>query len=265
MQGLFDTHTHLESFMRKGLLDEALELAHEAGVARLTSVGTSREDWDVYAGMAARYPQLEYTVGLHPCSVTEDWEKSVSLIEAYWSREAKPVALGEIGLDRYHLPKDEQSAERIFALQLSACEAQLALAKNLDAPVVIHSRGAFEECIELVDRSGVEWSSVVFHCFSEGPDEMRELMDRGAYGSFTGVVTFKNAHGVRAAAKLQGVERMMIETDAPYLAPVPKRGKPNQPAFLRFTAEFCADMFGIDLEEFAERTSAAAAAFYRLA
>lgn len=265
MAGIVDSHTHLHSFALKGVLDETLEAAAEAGLERLVTVGTDTDDWDFYADLAERYSQIDYTVGIHPCHVEADWEDAFSLIEPFWSRAGKPVALGEIGLDRFHLPRnDEAAAKEIFALQVAACEAQLQLAKQLDAPVVIHSRGAFEECVELIDASGVDWTKVVFHCFSEGPGEMKQLLDRGGFGSFTGVITFKNAESVREAAKLQGLDRLMIETDAPYLAPMPKRGKPNEPAYLAYTAAYCAELFGVSPEEFAEKTTARAKAFYGL-
>jgi TatD DNase family protein len=114
----------------------------------------------------------------------------------------------------------------------------------------------------MIDASGVEWSRVVFHCFSEGPDEMAELMRRGGFGSFTGIITYKNAEAVRAAAQAQGLGRLMMETDAPYLAPVPHRGQPNEPAYVRHTAEFCAGLFGVPLEELAAVTTANARRFF---
>lgn len=265
MAGIVDSHTHLHSFALKGLLDQTLEASAEAGLERLVTVGTDTDDWDVYAEMAEKYHQVDYTVGIHPCSVEASWETGFSQIEAFWSRNLKPVALGEIGLDRFHLPRnDEEAAKEIFELQVAACVAQLELAKKLDCPVVVHSRGAFQECVDLIDQSGVDWSKVVFHCFSEGPGEMKQLLDRGGFGSFTGVITFKNAESVRDAAKLQGLDRLMIETDAPYLAPMPKRGKPNEPAYLAYTAAYCSELFGVSAEEFAEKTTARAKAFYGL-
>ena len=116
----------------------------------------------------------------------------------------------------------------------------------------------------MIDASGVDWSKVVFHCFTEGETEMAELTRRGGRGSFTGVLTYKNADIVRAAAKAQGLGRLMIETDAPYLTPMPHRGKPNEPAFLKHTAEFAAGVFGVSIEEFARRSTANAKQFYGL-
>jgi TatD DNase family protein len=150
----------------------------------------------------------------------------------------------------------------VFALQRGAFEAQLSLARRLGCPVVIHSRGAFRECVDMIDASGVDWNRVVFHCFSEGEAEIRELAGRGGRGSFTGILTYKNAEGVRAAARAQGLGRLMIETDAPFLAPAPHRGKPNEPAYLRHTAEHAAALFGVGLDELAAATTATARAFY---
>ncbi len=170
--------------------------------------------------------------------------------------------MGECGLDRFHLPKEPGEAGRILGLQKAAFDAQLSIAKRLGCPVVIHSRGAFRECVEMIDASGVDWNRVVFHCFSEGESEIRELVDRGGRGSFTGILTYKNADSVRAAARAQGLGRLMVETDAPFLAPAPLRGKPNESAFLRLTAEYAAGMFGVTLDELAAATTATAREFY---
>ena len=114
----------------------------------------------------------------------------------------------------------------------------------------------------MIDASGVDWKKVVFHCFSEGAAEIGELNARGGFGSFTGILTYKNADAVRAAAKAQGLARLMIETDAPFLAPAPHRGKPNEPAYLKHTAEYAAGLFGVSLDELAASTTATAKAFY---
>ena len=267
---LIDTHTHLESFARKGTLPDALARVRDAGLEAMITIGTSPEDWLMYRELAQLNPGfIHYAVGLHPCSVDEHWSEAVAQIEGYFNchrlNDKLPVALGETGLDRFHLPKDNAvEAERIFGWQRAAFAVQLAIAKRLRCPVVVHSRGAFHECVEMIDASGVDWSSVVFHCFTEGETEMAELVRRGGYGSFTGVLTYKNAETVRAAAKLQGLGRLMIETDAPYLTPMPHRGKPNEPAYLKHTAEFAAGVFGVSLDELARQTTENAKRFYRL-
>ena len=298
--GLIDTHTHLDSFARRGELPAILSRAREAGLEALVTVGTDTDDWSLYrelAGSSRRATAgacgvttattgvvVHYTVGLHPCSVGGDWAGRVAQVEGFWGRarplgapdgasagpavrpylETIPVGLGEIGLDRFHLPKDAAEAETIFGWQKAAFAGQLSLAKRLGCPVVIHSRGAFAECVAMIDASGVDWNRVVFHCFTEGLAEMAELTQRGGWGSFTGVITYKNAAAVRAAALAQGLSRLMIETDAPYLTPVPHRGKPNEPAYLRHTAEFCAGVFGVGYEELAAATTRNAKDFFRI-
>ena len=266
--GLIDTHTHLETFARAGTLDAALTRAREAGLEAMITIGTSTDDWTLYRGLATTHAgTVFYSAGLHPCSVDSDWAEEISALEKFWRDDGgRPVALGEIGLDRFHQPKDDTAeAEKIFAWQRAALAEQLRLARGLGCPVVVHSRGAFHECVEMIDASGVAWERVVFHCFTEGAAEMAELSRRGGFGSFTGILTYKTAENIRAAAKAQGLGRLMLETDAPYLTPLPHRGKPNEPAYLRHTAEFAArEVFGVALEELAAVTTANARAFFGL-
>jgi TatD DNase family protein len=266
--GLIDTHTHLESFAHKGTLTDALARAKDAGLEAMITIGTSPEDWLLYRELAKKNPGfVYYTVGLHPCSVEERWSEAVGLIEGFWIKAnvSAPVGLGEAGLDRFHLPKDNpDEAEKIFRWQRAAFATQLEIVRRLRCPLVVHSRGAFRECVEMIDASGVDWTKVVFHCFTEGEAEMAELVRRGGFGSFTGVLTYKNADAVRAAAKLQGLDRFMLETDAPYLTPMPHRGKPNEPAYLKHTAEFAADVFSVSFAELAAASTANARRFFGL-
>jgi TatD DNase family protein len=267
--GLIDTHTHLESFARRGDLPAILQRAREAGVTAMVTIGTDADDWTLYRDLATAHPGfVHYTAGLHPCSVDERWAERFARLEDFWTAPGgvRPVGLGEIGLDRFHLPKDDAAAaERILGWQKDAFAAGLALAKKLGCPVVVHSRGAFAECVEMIDASGVAWGKVVFHCFTEGVAEMAELTRRGGYGSFTGILTYKTAEAIREAAKAQGLARFMLETDAPYLTPVPHRGKPNEPAYIRHTAEFAAGVFGVGYETLGEASAANARRFFGLA
>lgn len=269
---LLDTHTHLETFARRQTLPATLERARVAGVGAMITIGTSPDDWELYRSLAGEHPGVvHFTAGLHPCSVDADWEQALAPLEDFWNAGGAaaagplPVALGEMGLDRFHLPKDAADAERVFGWQRAAFANGLTLAKRLDCPVVIHSRGAFHECVEMIDGSGVDWRRVVFHCFSEGEAEMAELRQRGGFGSFTGILTYRSAEAVRAAARLQGLDRLMLETDAPYLTPMPHRGKPNEPALLHLTAEFAArEVFGVPYEQLRQVTTANARRFFRL-
>lgn len=262
--GLIDTHTHLDTFARRGELPAILQRAGEAGLDAMITIGTDTDDWTLYRDLARDHAgRVHYTAGLHPCSVGADWAERVAQLAGFWQGAVKPVALGETGLDRFHLPKDNVTeAEKILGWQKAAFAVQLELAKQLGCPLVVHSRGAFAECVAMIDAAGLDWARVVFHCFTEGPAEMAELMKRGGFGSFTGVITYKNADAVRAAALAQGLDRLMIETDAPYLTPMPHRGKPNEPGYLKHTADFCAEVFGVSREKFAEVTSANAKRFF---
>jgi len=237
---LIDSHCHLDKYSKRGELDEILNEASLAGVNRMITVGTSSEDWENYRQLAKDFPgQIDYTIGLHPCHVDERWEKELEELERMLNEggSQEPVAVGEMGLDYWHLPKDEEAREAQKDLQMQAFRAQLKLAKNTSLPIVIHSREAFDDCVKTLDSEQVVWDRVVFHCFSGGKDHMDRINLRGGRGSFTGIVTYDNrsADPVRESMLEQGVERLMIETDAPYLTPVPRRGEENRPAYLRYT------------------------------
>ena len=262
---LIDTHCHLDRFFFKGEFDRILEAAATAGVGRMITVGTTMADWSLYAELASQMPsRLAYSVGLHPGHVGEDWPLQVAELRAYWQRENPPAALGEIGLDFFHLPKDAAERQRAVTRQRAALAAQLEIARDLDCPVIIHSRNAVEAVTEMIDASGANWSRFVFHCFSDGPQTLEPVLQRGGRASFTGILTFRRADDVRAAARLQGLDRLMLETDAPYLAPEPHRGEVCQPAFVRHTAERAAALFDLPLEELAALTTRNATAFFGL-
>lgn len=262
---LIDSHTHLVSFTRRGTAEEAIARAIEAGVGRMVTIGTESGDWSVNRDLAAAHPGVvDYTVGLHPTSVEEGFESDLESMPAAMVWTPGPVGLGEMGLDRFHLPKAPDEAARVYARQKAAFAAQLKIALGSPLPLVIHSRGAVDDCVEMIDASGVDWARVVFHCFSDGPELLAPILARGGRASFTGIVTYKNAENVREAMKSQPLDRLMLETDAPYLAPVPKRGKPNEPAYVRHTAAFAAEVLGLSLEELARITTANARAFYNL-
>jgi TatD DNase family protein len=261
---LIDTHTHLETFARRGEASVVVARAREAGVAEMITIGTGPDDWDLYRGLVEAHPGVvHYAVGLHPCSVDENWRAALDQLAAWAKQRPAPVAVGETGLDRFHLPKkDPAAAARLFTWQQESFRAHLALAAQWKLPVVVHSRGAAADCIALIDKSGFDWTRIVFHCFADGPEVMGELRRRGGRGSFTGIATYKNAENVRQAALVQGLDRLMVETDAPYLTPEPHRGKPNEPAFVVHTAAALAAVFGVPLDELAAATTRNARQFY---
>ena len=262
---LIDSHCHLEKFARSQQLSNILKNAEDAHIAQLISVGTHIADWPLYHELAMTHPEIiAWTVGIHPCHVESDWHEQGMAISVWFADACPPVALGEIGLDYYHLPKSVAEADIIKKRQREAFAYQLSLAFEIDCPVIIHSRNAFQDCLEMIDQSGIDWKKVVFHCFSEGPEEVSQLNQRGGRASFTGIVTYKSADNVRQAMLTQGLDHLMIETDAPYLTPVPHRGKPCEPAHLKNTAEYSAQLFGISLEAFSQATTANTRRFFEL-
>ncbi len=263
MPQLIDSHCHLVSLRTRGDLGEALERADRAGVGTIVSIGTSARDWNLNREIAAENRgRVAYTVGLHPTDIEPGWEEELSQLRPFFEVNSPPVALGEVGLDHFHLPRPEGRKAEVKSIQEEVFRRQLALAGEIDCPIVVHSRGAFEDCVRVIDKSGVNWERVVFHCFADGPKEMAMLKERGGRGSFTGIVTYKNATNIREAAIAQGLEPIMVETDAPYLSPEPKRGKPNEPALLSYTAAFCAELLGVEFSEFAAITAQNTRSFF---
>lgn len=262
---LIDSHCHLESAVRKDVLGDVLANAAAAGVERMITIGTAPADWKLYQQLAADFPgRIAHTLGLHPCAVDDDWQAAVSeLAQLATSGTApRPVAIGEIGLDAFHLPKDVALRERVFAAQKQAYVAQLELAARLGLPVVIHSRGALGDSMALLRASSLDPEQTVFHCFSDGPEEMRAIRDIGSRASFTGIVTYPKADTVREALRAQGPAVLMLETDAPYLAPQQKRGQPNEPAYLRLIAERVAQELDMDFAELAAQTTQNSCEFF---
>lgn len=260
---MIDCHCHLDTFVRSGEINEIVSRAESAGVTRLITAGTHLEDWEIYRELAETFPQkIFYTAGLHPTEVGNDFENQLSALEPFFEKNPRPVAVGEIGLDRHWLPADPEEARRIFDRQKVAFAYQLGLAKRVALPVVVHARDAFRETVELIDGSGVDWRRVDFHCFAEDEAQIREINLRGGRASFTGTLTYKNAENVRRAALEQGLSRLMLETDCPYLAPAKLRGKRNEPAYMRLTAEFAAELFGVPAEEIFKKTDANTCEFF---
>lgn len=262
---LIDSHCHLQGFQKNGTLGEVLQRAQQAGVGQMIAVGTSTSDWVPYREMSAAHPgKISYTAGLHPCYVEADWADDVTQLSPFFMPPHPPCALGEIGLDYFHLPKDPVAAGETMLHQEAAFREQLALARELEVPVIIHSRDAFDDTRRMIDESGIDWARVVFHCFSYGPEEIKQINERGGRASFTGIVTYKKADSVRAALATQGLERLMLETDCPYLAPEPHRGEGNEPAYLKYIAERAAEVLGVAPDALAAITTANTRNFFGL-
>ena len=229
--------------------DVWVEAARQAGVAKMVTVGVTHDRSVEAIAVAARHEGVYATVGVHPHDATDGMDGIEGLLSA-----DKVVGVGEAGLDYHydHSPRDEQ--KEIFA-------RHIALANAHDLPLIIHTRDAWADTFEILDAEGVP-ERTVFHCFTGGPEEARKGLDRGIVISASGIVTFKNATDLQAAIRLTPLDMLMVETDSPYLAPVPHRGKKNQPANVVHVGEAVANLHGITAEDVALATTARAMAFY---
>ena len=238
-----DSHCHVHDARIPDGTEAAVQAAAEAGVTTLISVGCDRETSLAAIAVAEIHPQVYATVGLHPHDAVNGVDTIVDLFDVEGI-----VAVGECGLDYYydHSPREVQ--QRVFA-------EQIALANDRALPLVIHTRDAWDDTFAVLADVGVP-SRTVFHCFTGGPDEARRALDAGALLSFSGIVTFTGAPEVQAAAALCPLDRMLVETDSPYLAPVPHRGKPNRPAWVPHVGQHIADLRDIPVAEVAAATTA---------
>jgi TatD DNase family protein len=234
-----DSHCH-------DVRDEVLAEARAAGVGRFVTVGTDAASSRECLAAAQRHDDVWAVAGVHPHDAKDaDLDAIVALLD-----EERVVAIGECGLDYHydHSPRDVQRT--VFA-------AQVAIANQRGIPLVIHTREAWDDTFEILDAEGVP-SRTVFHCFTGGADEARRALDRGALLSFSGIVTFPSAEDLRDAARLCPLDRLLVETDSPYLAPVPNRGKQNRSAWVPLVGAGVAAAKGVPVDEVEAATSIAA-------
>jgi TatD DNase family protein len=246
-----DAHCHLDDEGMPGGPEAALAAARAAGVARVITIGTDAHHSAAAIALAAIHADVWATVGLHPHDAVNGVESILGLVDG-----PRVVGVGECGLDYHydHSPRDVQRAT--FAVQIG-------LAHERSLPLVIHTREAWDETFAILATEGVP-ATTIFHCFTGGPAEAERALALGAYLSFSGIVSFKTAADVRAAAARCPIERLLIETDAPYLAPVPHRGRPNQPAFLPAVGIALAEATGRTVAEVAVATHRNAGVAFRL-
>ena len=244
-----DNHCHLPP---GGVGDEWVAAAGEAGVVRFVDVGTTVERSRQAVASARARPGIVFaTAGVHP----HDAIDGIDGLAALLANDAV-VAVGECGLDYHYDHSPRRAQQDVFA-------AQIALAHQHDLPLVIHTREAWDDTFSILDREGTP-ARTVFHCFTGGPDEADASLERGGLLSFSGIVTFKNADDVRAAVERTPLDRLMVETDSPYLAPEPMRGRQNQPAYLPHVGARVADVLGIETTTLAGAAWATTHAFYAL-
>jgi TatD DNase family protein len=254
---LIDTHCHLTFEPLADDVPAVIERSRQAGVGGWITVGTNLADSRRAVELAGGYDHMHAAVGIHPHDAKEADGGAMEEL-ARIARDRNVVAIGETGLDFHYNFSKRPDQERVFA-------AHLALARELGLPVIVHCREAFDETVDILDRHGTGLAGVVFHCYSGTAEQAELLLAKGYYISFTGVVTFKNAEQTRQAARVVPLDRMMVETDCPYMSPVPVRNqKPNEPALMVHTAQFLAELKGVSLDELAQATGQTAASFFGL-
>ena len=246
---LIDSHCHLDrlDLERFGGLSGVLEAAKTQGVTRLLSVATDLESWPALARLTEAYPQIALSVGVHPSEDSGRAPTKAALTAL--GREPRVVAIGETGLD-YHYGAD--SADR----QQDWFRMHIAAAREIGKPLIVHTRAAQADTLRILEQEGAAEVGGVLHCFTEDWAMAEQALALNFYISFSGIVTFKNARQIQDVARRLPAERLLVETDAPYLAPIPHRGKSNQPAWVRHVAEFVAGLRGESLEQVAATTTA---------
>lgn len=250
-----DSHCHLDRLKLDecgGSLEAALASARAEGVEHMLCVCISPENRRVVLDIASSDSHIYASAGVHPSDVQTE-VISVATLQ-HWCDHPKVVALGETGLDYHYVPESREHQRQSFINHLVA-------GKNLGLPVIVHSREAREETLELIRDYGCRRASGVLHCFTESWEMAQAALDMNYYVSISGIVTFRNANELREVAKKIPAERLLIETDSPYLAPIPYRGKSNQPRYVRAVGEFLAELRGVNVETLAAQTTAN---FFRL-
>ncbi|PLS20505.1 TatD family hydrolase [Neptunicoccus cionae] len=246
---IVDSHCHLDFPDFDGERDEIIKRAHDAGVTRMVTICTKLENEPTVRGIAEAYDSVFYAAGIHPMSAADyDLVPTERLIEL--TRHPKMVGIGETGLD-YHYTADTAQ------IQKDSLRNHIAAARETGLPLIIHARAADDDMARILTeeyRNGAY--SCVMHCFSSGMELAKAALDLGFYLSMSGIATFKKSQELRDIFAAVPLDRVLVETDAPYLAPTPYRGKRNEPAYTANTARTGAEIFGLDYAEFAAQTTA---------
>lgn len=255
---LIDTHVHINFDVFQEELDELRSRWRSAGVVRLVHSCVQPSEFASIQAIADRFPELSFAVGLHPLDADKWTPEMAQEIRTLAESDSRVVAIGEMGLDFFKADNAE--------IQKQAFLTQLEIAQQLNLPVIIHCRDAAETMVSLLQDFWQRRGAVsgVMHCWTGNPQQTEWFLDLGFYISFSGVVTFKKATDIQESAKMVPDDRLLVETDCPFLAPVPKRGKRNEPAYVRHVAEEVAKLRGVSLETLAAQTTENARSLFAL-
>ncbi len=255
-----DSHAHLTSRAFSQDREAVIERARACGLAQIANVFLDPETFPDEARLFDDHPEVFFLLGMHPDDADRFTDHTLELIEHHVRTNPRIRCIGEIGLDFYRYEPGQGSPGR----QIAPFISQLRLAKKLDMPVAIHCRDAVETTLAVLEKEGFSGYPLVWHCFGADPALARRLVAHDWYVSFPGTVTFKNSTGARQALPLIPDNRLLLETDCPYLSPMPWRGTRNEPAYTVFTARLMAEVKGMDAESLWKLTGDNARTFYRL-
>lgn len=246
---LVDSHCHLDRVSLSpygGDFDRLIQETHASGVSHMLCVSINLEQYPNMLSLIEAHDRIFLSVGVHPTEQEGEDPEVDRLINL--SKHPKNIAIGETGLDFFHCDGD-------LSWQIERFRRHIQAAKTVSKPLIIHTREARKETIRVMEEEQAQEARGVMHCFTESWEMARSALDMGFYISFSGIVTFKNASELRDVARQVPLDRILIETDAPYLAPVPFRGKPNEPRYVQHVAESIASIKGLDVDEICEVTS----------
>ena len=246
MMNIFDTHTHLNVDNFAGKEAEEIAFARELGVTKMNIVGFDAETIEKSLALSRQYDELYSTIGWHPTEAGSYTQEVEDMLVSHL-HAPKVIALGEIGLDYHWMTTPKEMQERVFRRQIQ-------LSKDLDLPFVVHTRDALDDTYEIIKNEGVGPRGGIVHSYSGSLEMAERFIQLGMMISFSGVVTFKKAVDVQEAAQNLPLDKILVETDAPYLAPVPKRGRENRTAYTRYVVDKIAELRGLMSEEVAQAT-----------
>ena len=250
---LIDSHAHLVSLEN---LEDTLRRAQENDVEKIVSISSDIPSTETTILLAQQYDYIFATTGVHPHSADQMCEEVLNGIDRYASHE-RVVAIGETGLDYFYMSSEKE-------VQINSFTDQIKISNKHGLPIIIHVRDAHEDMLRILKQENLADPPGVIHCYTGDYETAVKYLDLGFYISFSGIVTFKKSEELREAAKHIPADKILIETDSPYLAPVPHRGKPNEPSFVKHVAETVAEVRGISFEELAQLTKANAEKLFRI-
>jgi len=248
---IIDSHCHLDILPEDkfGDAEQVIKTAKEHDVTAMMCIAINPNKWDDVLDLANKHDNVYAAMGIHPCetkNVVVSDEQLLAVLD-----NPKVLAVGEVGLDYFHYDIEKED----MTWQQERFRQMIRIAKQVNKPLVIHTRNSTEDCLRILKEEGAEKVGGIMHCFVESLAVAEQAMALGFYISFSGIVTFKNAKEIKEVAKTIPLDKILVETDAPYLAPVPYRGKQNQPAYTKYVVEEIANLRGISYEEAAKQTT----------